>query len=86
MFTVQNRDKNFTQTKNNMLYYLKIYCNGSIRNRKGKRGIIFRLVGTVVQWRALVDVIMNVEVMYNARFINANSCVYTSFSGKTLFI
>lgn len=50
------------------------------------RGIIFRLVETVVQWRALVDLIINFEVLYNARFININSCVYISFPGKTLFI
>jgi hypothetical protein len=85
MFTVQNREKNFTQTKNNMLLYLYKYCNGSIRNRKEGERLFFCWL-RLVQWRALADFIMNFEVLYNARFIIINSCVCISFPGKTLFI
>jgi hypothetical protein len=44
MFTVQTKEKDFTDTKNNMLYYLEKYCNGSIRDRKGG-GVFFGWLG-----------------------------------------
>jgi hypothetical protein len=86
VFTVQTKEKNFTETKNNMLYCLEKYCNRSIKDRKKGGGGILRLVETMVQWRSLVNLIMIFEYLYKARFIKINRDVYITVSVKTFFI
>jgi hypothetical protein len=44
--------------------------------------MIFRLVETVAQWRALVDLIMNFEVLYNGRLLILTAVCISDFQER----